>query len=290
MRREISISKLQKILVILHIAQWVAIFLLLVNRILLQFEYIQQNVFNQPGFLLLFILIIIAYNSYINWKDFKEFIWWKEQSHMYKDAYENIKILNRDLRSQRHDFLNHIQILYSLVELEEYEEVGKYLHTLYGDIGKLNKHIKTAHPAINALLQAKSYDAQKRDVDYQVIIQTKLEELTVSPWELCRCLGNLIDNGLEAATEVQGLKQLTVTISEDLINYDFLISNTGVPSDFTSWEDWLEAGYTTKNKKGHGMGLYIVKRILDECQGKIEIHSSEERTIATIRIPKLAKE
>lgn len=290
MRKEISITKIQKILFILHLIQWISILLLLINRVLLQLGYIKQNVFNKPDFLLSFIIIIILYNSYINWRDFKEFLWWKEQSYMYKEAYENINILNRDLRSQRHDFLNHIQILYSLVELEEYEEVASYLHTLYGDIGKLNKHIKTAHPAINALLQAKSYDAQKRDIEYQVMIQSKLEGLIIPSWEMCRCLGNLIDNGFEAVTSLRGEDpKLSVLIKESINDFEFSIRNTGTPDNDKEWEKWFQAGYTTKQKEGRGMGLYIVKKIVDQYKGDIDMEVEEGVTTIHIKIPKKEK-
>lgn len=286
MKKEISISKIQKILFLLHMVQWIAIVLLLINRILLHLGYIQQNVFNKPDFLLIFLIIIILYNSYITWKDFKEFLWWWEQSNMYKEAYYNINLLNRDLRSQRHDFLNHLQILYSLVEMKEYEEVASYLHTLYGDIGNLSKNIKTVHPAINALLQAKSYDAQKKEVHYQTMIQSSLQDLTVPAWEICRCLGNLIDNGLEAATWVKGDKKLIVHIKETLTNFEFMVSNTGVSPDYSAWEKWFEAGYTTKQKEGRGMGLYIVKKIIDQYHGTIHVKEHEGMTVFLIQIPK----
>lgn len=35
--------------------------------------------------------------------------------------------LNNTLRAQRHDFLNHLQVVYSLMEMKEYDEASAYL-------------------------------------------------------------------------------------------------------------------------------------------------------------------
>ena len=43
----------------------------------------------------------------------------------------NLEKLNRELRSQRHDYLNHLQVVYGLMELEEYEELYAYLYPVY---------------------------------------------------------------------------------------------------------------------------------------------------------------
>ncbi len=48
------------------------------------------------------------------------------------------------------------------MELEEYEETRTYLNHLYGDIIKVGSRIKTESVSVNALLQAKSNEAEKK--------------------------------------------------------------------------------------------------------------------------------
>jgi len=49
----------------------------------------------------------------------------------------------------------------------------------------------------------------------------------------------------------------------------------------------FEKGYTTKDSEGHGMGLYLVKRILDKIGGAVSVGSSELGGAAfTVIIPK----
>ena len=60
--------------------------------------------------------------------------------------------LNITLRAQRHDFLNHLQVVYSLIEMKEYKEANDYIERVYGSIASVGKVLRTANPAINALL------------------------------------------------------------------------------------------------------------------------------------------
>ena len=50
-----------------------------------------------------------------------------DEADMLGDAYGKLEELNSTLRSQRHDFMNHLQVVYSLLELEEHQAAGEYI-------------------------------------------------------------------------------------------------------------------------------------------------------------------
>ena len=75
------------------------------------------------------------------------------------ESYQNMEALNSTLRAQRHDYLNHLQVVYGMMELEEYEELHAYLEPVYKDMLKTGKALKTSKPAINALIKAKMGEA-----------------------------------------------------------------------------------------------------------------------------------
>jgi sensor histidine kinase regulating citrate/malate metabolism len=227
-------------------------------------------------------------NGYLVMRDVIQLKKWKERIKLREEAYSYIEKLNRDLRMQRHDFLNHIQIIYSLMELEEYNECVEYLNKIYEHIGKLNKNIKTDKVAINALLQAKSNEADKLHIQYQVIITTRLSNLIIPEWELCRCLGNLIDNAFRATIEYNGNRNISIMIEEDLVSYQLSVHNVGNPIKIEYIDKLFEEGFTTKEKNNqeHGIGLYIVKDILDKYNSNIDIKRIDDKTVFTIRIPK----
>lgn len=210
---------------------------------------------------------------------------------------EAMESLNNTLRAQRHDFLNHLQVVYSLMEMEEYGEANAYIEKVYGAITAVSRVMKTANPAINALLQVKLAACDKAGVQAEVNIQSAWKDLPLPGWEMCKVLSNLIDNALDALEEVEPAgRRLRITLTEDLRSYRFSVANTGPMIPLKSQKAIFGAGITTK-AAGHGMGLFIVKKTLNDRGGDIDVTSSPELTefsgwvpkeIAPVAVPKEA--
>ena len=205
--------------------------------------------------------------------------------------------LNNTLRAQRHDFLNHLQVVYSLMEMEEYKEADAYIEKVYGAITAVSRVMKTANPAINALLQVKLAACEKAGVKAEVNIQSAWKNLPMPGWEMCKVLSNLIDNAIDALEEVSD-RRLTITLTEDLRSFRFSVSNNGPMIPVKSWQSIFQPGITTKGG-GHGMGLHIVRQTLQKHRGDIELISDAEKTefagfvpkeIATVQHEKLTEE
>lgn len=196
----------------------------------------------------------------------------------------NMETLNNTLRAQRHDFLNHLQVVYSLMEMGETGEANAYIEKVYGAITSVSRVMKTASPAINALLQVKASACQEKHVKLTLDITSAWKELPMPHWEMCKVLGNLIDNALDALEEVED-RQLTVKLTEDLHAYRFSVSNNGPMIPKASRQHIFMPGVTTKSA-GHGMGLYIVRKTLNANGGDIELTSDAARTCFSGWVPK----
>ena len=214
------------------------------------------------------------------------FIWRKtnQQNEMMADAMDQLDELNIQLRKQRHDFLNHLQVVYSLVDMNENAEAVRYIETVYGEMRRLSAGMKTDKPAVNALLQAKLAQAEDKGVRLQLEITSPLTHLPINDWELCRVLGNLIDNGMDA---MEGMAQpeMKVELYEDLRSYGLRVSNNGPEIPAAIRQKVFNTGFTTK-AAGHGLGLSIVKEILEDAGGGISLESDAQRTAFTGWIPK----
>jgi len=110
----------------------------------------------------------------------------------------NMEELNIKLRAQRHDFLNHLQVVYSLMEMEDYKEASAYIEKVYGTITSVSRFMKTASAPINALLQAKVSACEQAGVHVDLKISSSWKGLSMPGWEMCKVLGNLIDNAIDA--------------------------------------------------------------------------------------------
>lgn len=204
------------------------------------------------------------------------------------DTIDAMSQFNNTLRAQRHDFLNHLQVVYSLIEMEEYAEANDYIEQVYGKITSVSRVMKTANPAVNALLQVKVAACEKAGVQVDVTITSKWEmlESTLPDWEMCKVLSNLIDNAVDAMEAVpEGKRRLSITLGENVKQYTFRVENTGerIPEDIRA--NIFIPGFTTKGE-GHGMGLHIVRRTLRDRGGEIEVRSDENTTVFSGFVPK----
>jgi two-component system, LytTR family, sensor histidine kinase AgrC len=250
---------------------------------------ILKSKFGDLNLLLGIVLGIIFINSFMMLRDAYILNQVGIQDEMIKGTLAQVEELNNTLRSQRHDFMNHLQVVYSLIELNEYPEAQNYLDRVYLDIQKINRVLKTTNPAINALLQAKTIYCEKRGIRVDLKITSQLKELPILAWEMCRILGNLIDNAVDALKEMKGERILEIEIYEDLKCYGFRIKNNGpaIPQDLL--EKIFETNFTTKGSQGEGLGLAIVKELINNNQGEIKVASDEKMTVFEGLIPKILK-
>jgi len=205
------------------------------------------------------------------------------------ESIQNLEELNTKLRAQRHDYLNHFQVIYGLMELGEYEEAKNYIDPVFKDIMKVSKALKTAQPAVNALLQAKIEAAEKKNIDLYLEIRSELKNLPLEAWNLCKVLANIIDNGITALSEVEHERSIHLEIGEDQNNYTFNIYNNGPEIQKNQLENIFKQGYSTKRDEEHGMGLYIVSKIVKDAGGSIKVTSDTGKTNFFIELPKAVK-
>ncbi|WP_315072251.1 Spo0B domain-containing protein [uncultured Clostridium sp.] len=273
-----NISKIVLISIFLNLIQVIFITLFI--------YYKYKNPYMIEGnFIINVIAISIGINSIITGIIFYNLLFKKGSSNLI-DTINYLEAFNKTLRTQRHDYLNHIQVIYSLMELEDFDEARKYIEPVYKDIIKISKALKTSKPAVNALLQAKLQVAEKNEIDMELEIKSDLKHLNMEPWEFCRIMGNIIDNAIFALKLKNDNRYMLVELSEDLQNIKLNISNNGdnIPTEIIN--NIFKEGFTTKGNKGDGMGLTIVKEIVENFSGSISVTSNKQRTSFEITLPK----
>ncbi len=231
------------------------------------------------------VFVTLFINSFITIKNALALTDSVSQYETFKSSLNQLESLNKTLRAQRHDFMNHLQVVYSLMEMEEYKDAEEYIEQVYNDIQKVNKVLKTTNAAINALLQAKILDCEKRNIKIELKVTSRLDGFQVPSWEMCRILGNIIDNSIYALEEFDENRLLKINIFEDLKTFGFLLTNNGPKIPQNIIDKIFEAGFSTKGRKGEGMGLSTSKSIVERYNGKISVFS-EDYTTFEIRFPK----
>jgi two-component system sensor histidine kinase AgrC len=197
-----------------------------------------------------------------------------------------IEKLNNSLRSQRHDFLNHLQIVFGLIELREFKEAAKYIKDIYTDIQSISRILKTSHPAINALIQAKTGTAEENNIALKLNIQSRLQPLPMDPWEICRIMSNIIDNAIESLRELHENRKLEISITENIKSFIIKIIDNGPQIPENIKDRIFEPGFSTNSSEGKGMGLAIVNDIVKRYDCKINFNSNSDLTEFKIEIPR----
>lgn len=192
--------------------------------------------------------------------------------------------LNHALRAQRHDFLNHLQVVYSLIEMGEYEEANRYIEQVYGDIQSLSRTLKTACAPVNALLRAKAAEAEQRGIQVDLSVHAAWDSLPLPAWEMCRVLSNLIDNAMDALAN-QPQPRLEITLAEDVKACSFTVKNNGPAIPEKNLSSIFEAGFSGKGE-GRGMGLFIARETLRQADGDLIVESSDAFTAFSGFVPK----
>jgi len=231
------------------------------------------------------IFITLFINSYINIKNAIALSNATSQYESFKTSLNHLENLNKTLRVQRHDFMNHLQVVYSLMEMHEYKDAEDYIEHVYNDIQKVNKVLKTGNAAINALLQAKILDCEKRNIKTELKVTSRLDGFKIPSWDTCRVLGNIIDNSIFALEQLDQDRHLKIKIFENLKSFGFSITNNGPTIPQSIMDKIFESGFSTKGSKGEGMGLFISKNIVQKYNGKISVFS-EDYTTFEIKFPK----
>lgn len=191
--------------------------------------------------------------------------------------------LNRTLRAQRHDFLNHLQVVFSLIEMDEYQEASDYIEKVYGDMQSVSRTMRTDNPAINALLRAKMATCEEAGIHVKLDALGSWKNLPMPAWEMCRVFSNIIDNAADALKNTTD-KQLTISLREDLHGFSFTVSNNGPMIPPAIARRIFDPGVSSHGE-GRGMGLYIVRTTIEKYGGHVSVHSDAAQTAFSGFVP-----
>ncbi|MCX7772121.1 MAG: Spo0B domain-containing protein [Clostridia bacterium] len=285
MKNAPNIKKTANLLVLISIVQVLALVFLT------GYALVKGEIFSAPRFyyqyMLIVILVAASIVSCLILLSFKGTLLRSDnKTQTLQATLTDMEKLNQTLRAQRHDFLNHLQVVYGLIEMDEYKDARDYIEKVYNDIQRVSRVLKTSNPAVNALIQAKMLDAEKKGVKADFNSTSRLDGLPIPSWEMCRILGNLIDNALDSLEERSDSRFLKIDLSEDLKSFYFKVQNNGPEIPEALLNKIFEAGFTTKGDKGEGMGLAITREIVEQYGGSIHVTSTKELTLFEGSIPK----
>lgn len=191
-------------------------------------------------------------------------------------------------RSQRHDFLNHMQVVYGFAKIGNLNGILRYLEDLNLEAEETLSLLQLKHPPMAALLRAKAATAIVKQVQFEVQVKTSLDKLTIRPFELVKVIGNIIDNAFDEEIKAPE-QQRRVEVSIEREHPSYISIHIFNRNSYISPEEQsliFRQGYTSKEDHHTGTGLAICKQIVQRYSGEITIWSEPEQgTRFTVTLP-----
>lgn len=194
-----------------------------------------------------------------------------EKIHNLEAYNKTLSIMYDSIRGFRHDFTNFVQALNGYAQTNDIDGIKQMSKALIKECKEVNnmgildpKVINNS--AVYSIITNKYYLAEEYGISMEVEIMIDFNQLNISTYELCRILGILLDNAIEAAKECNE-KVINVRFVKDhRANRKLIIIENSYNNVDIDLDKIYEKGYSTKseNPHEHGLGLWTVRKILSK--------------------------
>jgi two-component system cit operon sensor histidine kinase CitA len=186
----------------------------------------------------------------------------------------------KNMRALSHEFSNQLAVIYGLLEVNKFEDVKAYIHSEHvikkNEVVQISKSFNVS--ILIGLLLSKMSRARELGISLEinVLSNVQAERLLINDKELTCIIGNLIDNAFEAIIrsnkQVRMVSLFANNLGDELI---VEVADSGVGGCEDKIDLIFERGYSSKDDEEHGIGLSLVKEIVDNNNGHIIVEESE---------------
>lgn len=230
------------------------------------------------------IVVLLSGFALVSIRQVGEYTRRQTEARLLRDHLQHVEDLVNSLDIQRHEHTRHLQVLQSMLYLGEVDEAQEYLDGIAEHYRKTQDLVYTGHPAITALLNSKCKVAEIKNINFDFAIKCDINKIEVTPWDMCSMIGNLLDNAMEAAVEDEKSPQVNLEIKYENSHYVIYVYNSGSHIKPSQKEKIFMPGYTSKDSAARGFGLYLLNKLVDKYEGKIEV-VCEPKTTFIIYLP-----
>ncbi len=180
------------------------------------------------------------------------------------ENYRSLRLSYVEMQKLKHDFQNELAVLKDMIANRRYESADEHISEVSDFINKSAAICYTGNEAVDSLINIKIKQAEA----YNIKIATKVHlftDMDYNSMELCRIIGNALDNAIEACCKVD-VQDRFIYISFKEVNDNVLleISNSSYSAD----TEWL---VSTKSDKGiHGYGIQSINSSSERIGGNVD--------------------
>lgn len=243
------------------------------------FQSIPRTLQLQLNTLILFVVLYLYFLFFRIIKEYegkRSYALMARQLDVEKQYLKETKEIWHEQRKLRHELKNHIFYMETLLSHKRYAELSRYFEDIYHKEYGFDL-IDSGSDAVNAILnQKKAYgNSRKIPIDIQASLPPNLP---FHESKLCAVISNLLDNAIEASESTTD-PQIVFSI-RPVEQYLHILCKNKVSHEIPENSDLI----TTKSGLGHGIGMQIIRSVVEEYDGIMEHHMEGEFFVVSLML------
>ncbi|WP_198162732.1 ATP-binding protein [Halobacillus mangrovi] len=200
------------------------------------------------------------------------------------------------LRVQNHEHLNKLHTIAGLIQLDKKEQALNFVFETSEKQEQLSNFLvkNLRDYSLSGLLLSKVSRGKELGIEVNIDEQSELKHYPplMDHHDFVLILGNLIENAFHSFEDIErDQKWIDIFLVQDEAACQICVEDNGKGIQEEKQSKIFDRGFTTKGDNGSGIGLYLVKKIVDKGLGEIELISQQnEGTSVVITIPMMIEE
>lgn len=196
--------------------------------------------------------------------------------------YELLSDTAQTLRTWKHDYKNHLNVIQQLLAGKNYDDCVSYVTELEQNLILHNSGIYTGNLVLDAVLSSRMNQIKKQNILFDFTIYLP-ERFPITNVQLSALLGNLLDNALESNIEANGsvlpFIHLEIKPYQDSL---YICMKNSCNGRYNIKDQKL---LSTKNEAEHGIGTKRIQQIAEDAGGFCRFLPEKTTFTATIILP-----
>ena len=217
------------------------------------------------------------------WRIYRHFMEWElgSQRALTEKYYEEVQAMYQQMRTWRHDYKNHLQVMKAHLDMGEYRELSDYILHLDEELTQISKVIETGNLALDAILNSKISMARAKEIKVNVKVVLP-PELSVADSDLCILLGNLLDNAIEGCESQKEGEKRFLRVYVGVLREQLYLS---VVNSYGARIKKENGRYPSAKAADRGLGLLSIDSIAARYHGYVNRKNDESVFATEVLLP-----
>ena len=174
--------------------------------------------------------------------------------------YKQIENAYNDMRTLKHDISNQLDVITDLISRNDKKSAEAVIKSISLQLENVNAVCYTGEPIIDSVINIKLKYAYELGIN--ITKRIKIAAFDLDKIELCRAIGNVLDNAIEGCQR-SDLSEQHIYISIQQVDDKIVVEVTNTAADV----DLNNLQTSKKNKSAHGIGLSSIQNSVEKLNG-----------------------